>query len=257
MPHKIDPYTSEVIEFDMEVTTTKKFSGELPYRLAKYVEEYIDEMKRESGQQFNHMLTEAVYDGSRYSSITVQHRETVALGPNTMVPLESFKEKEQPVSLPKQTSLSDRDALIAKALGTAIRHAERVSKREHIMADRVERVNQFITSLRRELSYIDKISADAALTASDLTRKDIWYDIGVLNITFPMYGVKFSKDSVQRWLDLAKKQGHTTDAARYEIETDMEELERGLTGCLSAIEDAKRINQETEAVAIGLCKLFE
>lgn len=270
MPHKIDPYTFEVIEYDMEVRTTKKFSGELPEKLAKYVEEYIDElMKREIGEQFDHILTKAYYDGFQ-SSIEVEHveydcppemKKRAIINPETMVPQNAClfepKKKEQPVSLPKQISPPERDSMIANALGKAMRHAERVSKREHIMADRVERVNQFITSLRRELSSIDRHSTDAALTASDLTRKDIWYDIGMLNISFPMYGVKFSKDTAQRWLDLAKKTNNTTDAARYEIESDLEELERGLTGALSAIEDAKRVNQESEAVASGLCKLFE
>jgi hypothetical protein len=176
------------------------------------------------------------------------------------------KGKEKPMSdfnqytvANAQNKFLDSDRAIAGAIGKAMRHAERVSKREHIMADRVERVNQFIVSLRRELGYL---TTTASINVSDvsntLTRKEVWYDIGVLNLSFgSAYSLKFSRDQIQRWLDEAQKMRNSTDAARYEIEGDLEELERGLTGALVAVEDAKKINQESEVVASQLCVLFQ
>lgn len=146
---------------------------------------------------------------------------------------------------------------IATALHKAIRHAERVAKRDHIKADRIERVNLFMTSLRREFGYVGSKNTNVGSLAGDLTKKELWHDIGMLALTWPTYGMRHSRAEVQKWLDAAKKMKDSTDSARYEIEGDLEELERMMTGAFSTIEDARKINEEGEVVANQLCRLFE
>lgn len=169
---------------------------------------------------------------------------------NSYTPI--YQNGEYQVSEP---SALDVDKAISIAIGKAMRHAERVSRREHIKADRVERVNQFIVSLRRELGDIAR-GRYVSGNVNALLEKGMWYDIGVPVINFNTFG-SVTRDQVQRWVNEANRQRqNNTDAMRYEIEGDLEELERGLQGCKSACEDAKRINQESEQIASQLCALF-
>lgn len=311
MAHKVDPYTDEVIEFDMEVITRKTLTGASYDKLYQYYEEYMAQLKEELGDKIEEYLHSAEFNGL-CSKLEFEYRECVkdakqefnaelermlannphaSLTEAVAVAVSSVKDKpvcenadqehgmEKAVPHPKmyhQPSLKNpytkgepvmsfnsqtqhpavTDNQIAEAIAKAIRHAERVSKRDHIKADRVERVNQFLVSLRRELSYLER-SSSVMLYAGDLLKKEVWHDIGVLNITWPSYGMKFSRNQAQLWLEQSKKQRASVEAARYEIEGDLEELERLTTGAFAAIEDAKRVNQESELIASQLVSLFE
>lgn len=151
----------------------------------------------------------------------------------------------------------DQD-LVADALGQAIRHAKRVVVRDHIKADRMERVNQFVVSLRtRLLSSLTSIQQSKELVA-DLCDKTLWYDIGELGT--PQQGGRYNKLTnveVQRLLDLSKRRSNQTDAQSEEILGDLEELERGLQGFRLLNEDADRINTEGEKLVEDLCTVFD
>jgi hypothetical protein len=100
---------------------------------------------------------------------------------------------------------STSDNAIGEALGKAIRHSRRVCMREHIKANRLEAVNQFIVSIRRELSYVrTRCSVEAFSHATNLLEsKYTWHDIGV------------SADEnykVKEWLTIAKRKSYTADA---------------------------------------------
>jgi hypothetical protein len=157
-----------------------------------------------------------------------------------------------------QKVFADQSKAYGSAIGKAVRHVDRISKRQHQMSDRVERVNLFVTSLRRELGYIsDSIGAVSASEAvNSLCNKENWYDAGVLNVNLG-YQCRIPKATIQTWIDEANRQKNSTEAARYQIEGDLEELERGLTGALSACDEAKRINQESEPLVAELVGLFE
>jgi hypothetical protein len=151
---------------------------------------------------------------------------------------------------------SEQEA-VADAIGQAIRHAKRVSKRDHIKADRIERVNQFVVSLRtRLLSFRSGISHTNELVA-DLCDKTIWYDIGELGSqqASGRYN-KMSNIQIQRLLDIAKSRANVADAQSEEILGDLEELERGLHGIRLVNEEADRINQEGEKLVEDLCTVF-
>ena len=134
-----------------------------------------------------------------------------------------------------------QDELIAGALGKAIRHAQRVCVREHIKADRVERVNLFLTSLRREVSYLESHQHNISIDLRQwlqamLCEKAYWHDIGITTASgHNLFG---------NWLQMAKRQSHSADAQSEMILADLEELERGLVAVQSTVHDAERINKE-------------
>jgi hypothetical protein len=246
--HKIDPYTGEIIEWAMQVHTANNLHDAEVDKLLKYYEEYVEEL----------LEWEDYFSDIRWGSDGgATHDEYVGKMPHPRI-RRSLKEfqREKEIEMSWQNQSIDFDTKIADAIGKAMRHAERVSKRDHIKADRVERVNQFVVSLRRELCGMDKSVISAAQISSALIDKAMWYDIGIVTLNFNQYGV-LKREQVQKWIDLANRLKNGVDAARYQIEGDLEELERGLTGCLSAVNDAKRVNQESENITSGLCQLFE
>jgi len=152
----------------------------------------------------------------------------------------------------------------ANAIGQAIRHAKRVVVRDHIKADRMERVNQFVVSLRTKLlSNVDKITYASDLVG-DICDKVLWHDIGELGPSasrshyrvFQATHSKMSITEIQRLLDMAKRMSHQADAQSEEILGDLEELERGLHGLQVLNDDADRINAEGEKLVEDLCIVF-
>lgn len=144
-----------------------------------------------------------------------------------------------------------QNELIAGALGKAMRHTQRVCVREHIKADRVERVNLFITSLRRELIYVEShFPFDSRQWLQKmLCEKVYWHDIGVATIS--------GHANIGIWLQMAKRQSNSADAQSEMILADLEELERGLAGVQQTIHDAQRINKESDVVVAQLCEVFQ
>jgi hypothetical protein len=79
---------------------------------------------------------------------------------------------------------------IVIALESAANHAKEVAERPHILADRIERVNIFITSLRKEFSFLRNggqypgceivRSTFVTYLVKRLCQKSAWIDIGVL-----------------------------------------------------------------------------
>lgn len=147
--------------------------------------------------------------------------------------------------------------IIALAMRKAISHTETVARRDHIKADRIERVNLFINSLRTQFNYyynqINSFIAKEVL--SELYNKEIWHDVGVLNLNFTFNSKLLGgRETVIYWLDLAKKIP-CNDYAK--IEMDLEELEYAIKNCQQVCCDVKKINQEAEPLTENLCEIFE
>lgn len=145
---------------------------------------------------------------------------------------------------------TNSDEAIGTALGKAIRHSRSVAMREHIKADRLERVNQFLVSIRRELGYIRSLCGTDAFShaTSLLESKHNWHDIGVPVSTHP---------KIDEWLAIAKRKSYTADAQSEIINADLEELERGLQAMRHQIDDMDRINREGEQVNDKLYAIFQ
>lgn len=149
------------------------------------------------------------------------------------------------------------DNAIAAAIGKAVRNAKRIARRDHIKADRIEGVNQFIVCLRREFSYLKDMNDSVKSELShSLARKEIWYDIGVLHSTIQSYYCKYPRQQIQKWLDTAERFIRGTDSQKADIEADMEELSSFIQGATACVEQAKRINEASEQVEGQLVELL-
>jgi len=146
-----------------------------------------------------------------------------------------------------------QDDLIAECIGRAIRHAQRVCVREHIKADRIERVNHLITSLRREVSYLEGqklIPAELRQYVSNiLLQRGHWHDIGITTSA--------GHNVIGNWLAKSKRQSHSASAQSEMILADLEELERGLVGFQQSVHEAERINKEGDVIVAQLCEVFQ
>ena len=151
---------------------------------------------------------------------------------------------------------------VAECLGRAMRHAERVCKREHIKADRIQRVNQFIVSLRSQiLTYGESRVSEPKALVNALCKKEVWYDIGQPIATGRSSGIihggsSIASSEITGLVSLARTFSHNTDAQAEEILGDLEEVERGIGGLRSHIEQAERINEEGEGLLQELCAVF-
>lgn len=150
------------------------------------------------------------------------------------------------------TSTDIEDTVIGNALGRAIRHAQRVCAREHIKADRVERINHFITSMRRELGSIECMNGMRASIRSYVTcvlcDKASWHDIGV--------PTTYSGE-INAWLRISQSLSHTASAQSDLILGDLEELERCLMSVKQQVSEAERINREGDRIVSELCEVFQ
>lgn len=118
--------------------------------------------------------------------------------------------------------------LIVKALSDAMAHAREVGQREHIKADRSERVNQFIVSLRRQFGYMgDTYRTEREFLSAQLARKEVWYDVGVLNppsisgLSGTNYPTSLKQRDVEEWLAQAEAMTPSFGDLKAEIEKDL------------------------------------
>ena len=167
---------------------------------------------------------------------------------------------------------ADQDRHIARALGRAIRHVRRVAIRPHIATDRDERLNQFVVSVRRELSALRGlgkiIDVDCQSLSAVLAEKKHWYDIGQINANTngvlhyragnytTISPAQITSDDVKRWLKLSRHLETETEAQAYDIATDIEEIERGIGSLEESVDEVQRINQEGDQLAHQLAALF-
>lgn len=148
------------------------------------------------------------------------------------------------------------DKIVVEALRKAVHHAWRVARREHIKANRIERVNQFIVSVRRELSLVNPaFTKDAARDIScALTTKELWHDIGVLSpYATDVTASPLQLPQVANWVaQVSTPMFNDNDDIQYSFDELTESLE-SITAILS---EAERINTCTATVAGQICDLF-
>lgn len=237
--NKMDPVTDELIERHIEVAYEEAYDA-IQKEFGRIVS--MSFMADKPGQVLLTKIPE------HYPPNSLSRRMVMA--PNNCSSVAKIKEKMM------SGKYMDPDEVVGTAISKAIRHSERVAKREHIKADRVERVNQFLVSLRRELGYISSAHPYGANLANSLLRKEIWYDLGQIHPSFPTYGVSFSKDTLVKWMTIAQRLRKTDDAQTDEIKGDLEELERSLAGMTNLVDESGRIADESEVVANQLCHVL-
>lgn len=130
---------------------------------------------------------------------------------------------------------------LAQTLVKAIAATRKIVRREHIKADRIERVNHFITCLRREL-------CSQKTHTEGLCRKEVWYDVGVLSPNQVHAAlIEEALSSANRMLE---------NDSKTDIECDLQELGGSIHGMNVLVADMERINNESEGVLSKLIKLF-
>jgi len=150
----------------------------------------------------------------------------------------------------------DKKKQLVVALGKAIRHSLRISKREHLKANRAERVDLFVVSLRREISYL--FPDNRKPIVSELCSKSIWYDTGRLTPeTWPSGSNSVRRSAIEPLLEQAKRQVETVDVQCDTILDGIEDMERMVKGLHLTADEAERINEQSEEVLEQLSAVFD
>lgn len=127
-------------------------------------------------------------------------------------------------------------------LRDAIVEAKAVSLREHVKADRVERVGILVTILRRNLPRDTSIY-------NVLTNKSIWYDIGVLEEDSSGFRLNCTLKMVKFWLG-ASDMDEVTDRVK------VEHIRNSIKTCNSLSDKARDINHQSELLLKQFCDTF-
>ncbi len=143
--------------------------------------------------------------------------------------------------------------LIVKAIADAIAHNREVAHREHIKADRSERVNQFIVSLRRQFGYMgDTYRTEREYLSAQLARKEVWYDVGVLNppsiSRLDGYSSSLKSRDVEAWVAQAEAMAPSHGDLKAEIERDLEKLKGSILVAESCNKTAGELNKNADKV---------
>ena len=135
---------------------------------------------------------------------------------------------------------------MAKAIYEARKHAVSVSKRDHIKADRYERVGLFLTTLRRTLGYIGTKPQGGILD------RKVWSDAGRLSVDFAKHiGISNSADTVEGWVKRAMAMETSVEGISDSINDELEEMKKDVVLFERDIQEAERINQEADVLVGG------
>jgi len=135
---------------------------------------------------------------------------------------------------------------IARALVSAITHAKSVGIRENLKPSRFDRVNQFMVSLRR---FLIQECTENTVWVNRFCKKDLWYDIGVMS-------PNAADTLLRKCLMKAKSYEDSVRVQTYEIERGLEMASSELLGVKVSIDEADRINAESEEVIAQIQQLF-
>lgn len=144
-------------------------------------------------------------------------------------------------------SLPMSDNQIAKAIHDARQHVLHISKRDHLKADRYERVGLFITSLRTKVSLygIDR-------GCREIFERKLWYDAGILDPSATFYPLK-----LELWVRLARNMEFTIDSMSEAIDADIEEMKKEVAACSMTIREAERINGDADKLVSAFIEVLE
>lgn len=154
-------------------------------------------------------------------------------------------------------------AKLVKSIADAIVSCREIVRREHIKADRIERVQYFVTCLRRHLGY--NLENQRASYAAALCEKALWYDIGYPNgtaSTKPMgwYSNQVSIRDVHEWSLEAQMMAATKTPSitlAQDIEQDIKVMDASLSIADSLIAEAKAVNTEGDKIIAKMAEVAE
>lgn len=189
--------------------------------------------------------------------------------------LKRFKRRNQGVSVVTQPvyaygEMALLDANMPTILSRAIKQTKSSATRDHIKADRNERVSLFVTDLRREIcSASTPLDVRHQFGAPRLhnkvidifCRKSVWHDVGVLlpNRVTTGIGSKsmisgLTEESVRDWLSQVVIFEPSMNEVILE---EMNELDRSMLKFNQQIDQVTRLNTEADEVFNSLVNLIE
>ena len=137
--------------------------------------------------------------------------------------------------------MPDYEKEMPKLIRKATRHAQEVAGREHIKADRHERVGHFVTTLRRLIDHQGLGPSKNGLI-NGLCRKEIWHDAGELS-----EGATFSQPlelwKVKSWVAGAKALFVTPE------ETALDSMDAAIAEANEHIEEMRPLINQAEVLA--------
>lgn len=151
--------------------------------------------------------------------------------------------------------------LIVKAMSDAIAHVRQVAVREHIKADRIERVNQFVVSLRRQFGYMgEQFRTEREFLSAQLARKEVWYDVGVLNPPSisginGMTSTSLKPRDVENWLAQAEAMTPSHGDLKAQIERDLEVIKGSILVAESCNKNVGEINRNADNLMVEMAAL--
>lgn len=184
-------------------------------------------------------------------------QEAVILDPTTFEPRKEAVVQVRwidPATAPLTVTNPDLSKLPG-VLARAIKHSREVSEKEHIKGDRFERVNIFLTDLRREIGPVFEGELKRLLLGV-LCRKAGWYDIGIIN-TGPvgMWGwyksdsggyINMRESYMKQWIASAEAQLPVGGDLAEEIKKDLRSLDAMIFGVDTQIQACQQINTEAD-----------
>jgi len=224
----------------------------------------LDIWEDEGGAVMNRrsLYNQGLDDDERYIEImeALKNKEgSVRLDPEQFAPEVRSEAVVQvrwidPATVPvtvKYPDLSNLPGVLARA----IKHSREVSEKEHIKGNRFERVNIFLTDLRREIGPVFE-GETKRLLLGVLCRKAGWYDIGIIN-TGPigMWGwyrsdsggyINMRESYMKSWLASAEAQLPVGTDLAEEIKKDLRSLDAMIFGVDTQIQACQQINTEAD-----------
>jgi hypothetical protein len=134
--------------------------------------------------------------------------------------------------------------IVPPALANAIIQTRMIADRPHQKCNRTERVNHFVTCLRRELHELNNVTAFKQIK-EDLCNKSIWYDIGEIEMG-GFWPQSFTRPLLSAWLQQARVLS-ISDSYQYNaLESSLQQLRGDLEQIQSIPPRMQRINDESE-----------
>lgn len=161
--------------------------------------------------------------------------------------------------------LQPGNTMMPNAIAFATSQSRNAARREHIKADRIERVNLFVTDLRRAIigNSLSKPAKDFFVSA--LCQKEVWHDIAVVGATPKLgqrstyYGysssLKLTQEVLENWCLQARNM--IPEKPEIDIQTELNELKQQMISVNSLIKVAEKINADAEPIVNGLVALSE
>lgn len=170
-------------------------------------------------------------------------------------PVQDDKTEEN--QMPYSAKMSEYRDKVPTCIAWALQHTKEIASRHNGYNTRLERVGEFVTSLRREIARRFIGNAGGKELVSAICQTELWRDAGVLERDFNLIGTthgNITKDDVIRWEQAASKAKIPWHLL---IQGELEDMKRDVAVIESDIERLDRLTEEADEVMEKLTQVLE